>query len=136
MDFFLTYWFEILVGVFLLSWLILRQNGVWQKNVTAHHEDQQLIRGTYDEVFKAVGLALAAHDFTIREKDHDKGIITAEVPWTMKSFGERIQMQLHPQKEYVYLHILSTCKMETQLFDWGKNRKNVDHLFESVKKLT
>lgn len=136
MDFLFAYWFEILLGIFLLSWLILRQSGIWQKNVTAHHEDQQFIRGTYDEVFRAVGQALTEHDFTIREKNYDKGIVTAEVPWTMKSFGERIQMQLRPQKEYVHLHILSTCKLETQLFDWGKNRENVDRLFESVKKLT
>lgn len=134
MDIFFTYWFEIIAVVFLLSWLILRRNGIWQKNVTAHHEDQQLIQGTYDEVFSALGEALTAHDFTIQEKDYDKGIITAEVKWTMKSFGERVRMQLRPQKEYVHLHILSTCKVETQLFDWGKNRKNVARLFEAVKK--
>jgi len=56
------------------------------------------------------------------------------VKLNFSSWGEDITVQLGPDG---YLEsIKSKCSFPLQLFDWGKNRENVDSLTQELKRLT
>lgn len=49
---------------------------------------------------------------------------------SMKSYGEKITVTLTPSAGGTDVHILSECGMPTQLMDMGKNKSNVEQLFQ------
>ncbi len=135
MDFLFNYSFEIAFGTFLIMWLIYRQNGTWQQSITAHYQNRRVIQKDYKEVFRAAIDTLNYCGFTIDKKNYRERYITARASWTMKSFGEyiTIKMKNNDQKNHVAFH--SRCKLETQLFDWGKNKQNAQKFFKILDKL-
>ncbi len=132
MDIFFAYWFEILLALFLLTWLVLRQSGWWQKRITSHYETEECFRKRFVEVWEGAEKAMMACDFTILNRDKTKGTIQAEAKWTMKSFGEHISVTIEEKDDGVRVHFRSNCKLETQLFDWGKNKKNARCFFREL----
>jgi hypothetical protein len=127
-----TYWFEILLAFFLIAWLVLRQSGWWQKRMTGHYETEEFFRERFIEVWQGAEKAMMACEFSILNQDEMNGIIQAEAKWTMKSFGERIIVTIKEKEEGVSVHFKSNCKLETQIFDWGKNKKNARCFFQAL----
>lgn len=59
-------------------------------------------------------------------------MMRATVNVTLMSWGEHITINVgqHPQGSVV--HIESKCAMPVQLVDWGRNKKNVDHIVRGL----
>lgn len=135
MDFLFNYSFEIALGTFVVMWLIYRRNGTWQQTITAHHQDRKVIQKQYEEVFRATIDTLNYCDYTIEKNNYSEGYITATASWTMKSFGEYITIKMKANGQNTHVEFHSRCKLETQLFDWGKNKQNARKFFNILKKL-
>lgn len=121
-----------LLAVVLLAWLFLRKGGILEQIVGNKYEKQQFINATCDEAMIAVEYALKYCGFPLTEKDYEQKIINAEAPWTMKSFGERIQIVLKPKENGTLVYFHSACKMPTQIIDWGKNKQNTEEFFKVI----
>jgi len=121
-----------LLAVVLLAWLFLREDGILEQIVGSKYEKQQFINTPSHEAIIAVEYALKHCGFSLTQKDYEQKIINAEAPWTMKSFGERIQVILKSKENGTLIHFYSACKMPTQIIDWGKNKQNADKFFKVV----
>ena len=64
------------------------------------------------------------------EKSKFKPLITAKSGMTIWSFGETIQITFIDKKT---VEIQSKCNAPTQMFDWGKNEKNVNTLVDLIE---
>lgn len=56
----------------------------------------------------------------------ERGILTAETGFTMKSAGERIEFILTKKEDGVLVNISSKPTLSTVLHDWGKSKENVE----------
>jgi hypothetical protein len=54
----------------------------------------------------------------------------------MKSFGENIRITITAENEGTHIYFQSRCKLETQLFDWGKNKLNAKRFFKVIEVIT
>jgi hypothetical protein len=63
------------------------------------------------------------------------GVLRGSTPTSFASWGENVQATIGhgPRGAVVTLH--SKCALPTQLFDWGKNRKNVERIVEALRTL-
>lgn len=53
---------------------------------------------------------------------------------SMKSWGEDITLTLESVNEYATkVTIKSECRLQTQIFDWNVNQKNIDKLFSMME---
>ena len=132
MEFILTYITEIFIVLFIAAWLVFRRNGLWQDKITAQHSEQRLVKATYREAVSAVEDALRYCGFKVTDRNYRQGTVTAKANWTMKSFGEQIEISLTPREDGVLIHFHSACNLETQLIDWGKNRSNAERFFKVI----
>lgn len=132
MEFILTNLTEVFIVLFIAAWLVLRRNGVWQDKVTARHSEHRFFGGSYKEAVSAVEDALRYSQFDVTDRNYRKGMVAAKTKWTMKSFGEQIQVTLTPREDGVLIHFHSACNLETQLIDWGKNRQNAEQFFKVI----
>ena len=85
-------------------------------------------------VFDAVHKALASIS-VVQEVDAEGQYAAGAIGWSMRSWGERIQIWVEPAPPGTILTVESRCKVRTQVIDWGRNRSNVDRLLETVKEL-
>ena len=54
---------------------------------------------------------------------------------TMSSWGETVTINLsRVSPNEVRVDVLSECNMPTQIFDWGKNKKNVGMIFDHMNR--
>jgi hypothetical protein len=67
---------------------------------------------------------------TFTEKSKFKPLITAKSGITIWSFGETIQITFIDKNT---IEIQSKCNFPTQMFDWGKNEKNVHTLVDLIE---
>jgi hypothetical protein len=59
-------------------------------------------------------------------EDRERGTITAQVPFSFKSWGEVVTVQLSGVDGDVGVDVASQSSWRMTLGDWGKNRHNVD----------
>ncbi|TYP92017.1 hypothetical protein LX73_2260 [Fodinibius salinus] len=116
-----------LLGIVLISGLVFWQYG------GSEYEEKRIIKTSYEDASTVVEDALRYCKFTPKSKYPNRGIINAESKWTMKSFGEDIQVILSEKEEGVHISFYSRCKLETQIIDWGKNEQNAEQFFKAVK---
>jgi hypothetical protein len=85
-------------------------------------------------VFDAVYKALASIA-TVQQVDPAGHYAAGAIGWSMRSWGERIQIWVQPAPPGTLLTVESRCKVWTQVIDWGRNGSNVDRLLKTVKEL-
>lgn len=61
------------------------------------------------------------------------GAVQAQLNMSMTSWGEKLTVSLAEFPGGTNVHIHSTCSFGLQLVDWGKNKKNVEHLAQGLK---
>lgn len=69
----------------------------------------------------------------VREATFAHTTLTAHM--NIWSFGENVTVALCRIDDATLIDITSTCRMSTQIADWGKNRRNVLRLFDSIEAL-
>jgi len=52
---------------------------------------------------------------------------------TIWSWGEDIQVTFQENEQGTLLKFVSSCKLSTQIIDWGKNKKNAKKFFTALQ---
>lgn len=81
-----------------------------------------------DEFREKLKRVLAELPFLILRQDNDRIIL--KVGWTIWSWGENIIIDLSKNGQVT---VLSKCVFPLQCIDYGKNKENVELLFERLQ---
>lgn len=86
-----------------------------------------------DQVFSAAFAVLSdAEAVSIVSADEALGEIAADVDRSGKSFGERLDVSVEPSGAAETSLWLRSKSSRRTLWDWGKNRENVEWLVEAI----
>lgn len=85
---------------------------------------------SYDDVLSAILQAIADCSIRIESADSPSGQIVASAGISLRSWGERIEIQVSRADNRTKVSISSTPK--AQLVDLGKSRGNIDRLFAAI----
>jgi hypothetical protein len=77
--------------------------------------------------------ALRQLNAEIRETDVAAGLFKARTRWTWRSFGEDVIVQITGDPDAPVAHITSRPVVRTTLVDYGKGRRNVEHLAAALE---
>ena len=83
----------------------------------------------YEKSLKALKLIKAL----VTNQDKDSGKIEAKTGFSLKSFGEKVEIKINPKTNEVL--ISSKPSVPTTLFDYGKNLENVQKILNYLKKI-
>jgi hypothetical protein len=101
----------------------------------AHSNEQsKFAQGDYPTVFNTMLEALKEAEFGVKESDQEKGYIKTVKGFSLSSYGENIEIFFKQAGDRIEIKIRSACVSPTQLIDFGKNKKNVNAIFESLAK--
>lgn len=73
---------------------------------------------------------MAALGWTIEHTDRDGGVITAQAPVSLRTYGDRVSVVLAESGETTVVEASSVST--GQLYDWGKGRHNIQQLFAEI----
>ena len=74
--------------------------------------------------------------FKIYKEDVNDGIILFKVGMTLWSFGEKFKIAISSaEANLTKVEIASEAALAAQIYDWGKNDKNVTNFFQTLKNL-
>ena len=76
----------------------------------------------------AVKAGLHALGWTIRQETNQTIVASATI--SLHSWGEKISIQFLPNGS---VSVTSACAFPLQIYDWGKNKQNVDRLMHAIK---
>jgi hypothetical protein len=83
-------------------------------------------------VIVSVLCALASGGYQVKEvrQASDGCVLTSEIPSDMFSLAGQLVVAVHRAQEGTSIH--AETRIEGQLYDWGKARRCLDHLFDGV----
>jgi hypothetical protein len=97
--------------------------------------DEAAFMTNEDAAWEAAKAGLAASGAKPREEDRAQGWMVWRRGWSMSSWGETITVRFRNDGEgRVAVHVESRSQMRTTLVDWGRNRKNVRTVIETMKR--
>ena len=67
-------------------------------------------------------------------RDPAAGRLEADTPFSFKSMGEKIKVEVSGVDGDVLVQLKSASRMRTTLFDWGKNADNIQRLTDWLTK--
>ena len=60
------------------------------------------------------------------------GVFTAKTGFSMTSWMEFIEVRCEQKADKVHINFLSICGLPTQIYAWGKNRRNAERFFREL----
>ena len=97
--------------------------------MAANHEDRRQYAVSTALLFERCRDALSECGFTIERALPAAGRIEANAGVNWKSFGETIELTVQDGT----VHVRSSCKVSTTVFDFGRNRQNVEAIFRALE---
>ncbi|HRP64711.1 MAG TPA: DUF1499 domain-containing protein, partial [Thauera sp.] len=97
--------------------------------MAANHEDRRQYAVSTALLFERCRDALSECGFTIERVVPAEGRIEASAGVNWKSFGETIELTVQDGT----VHVRSSCKVSTTVFDFGLNRQNVEAIFRALE---
>ena len=98
--------------------------------MTAHFWVEETFPGTQEQITGACFTALSECRFTVTESNDAQGWIRARTRISFRSWGENITITVQMSGK---TEIVSQCRVPTTIFDWGKNRANVNKLLSKLR---
>ena len=65
----------------------------------------------------------------------DKLLFYANARVSLNSWTENIEIKIEEMEDFNVINFFSICAMPTQIFDWGKNKRNAKRFFKELDKL-
>lgn len=110
------------VGAHPTRRIVLTQEGLNGAEMAAYYETTRSFNGNRREVEDALLAVLNSLNLRWLGELSGKDVLTVRVPINDCSWGERIEIQFSGPST---LKVSSKCVFPFQLYDWGKNRRNV-----------
>jgi hypothetical protein len=100
--------------------------------MTANHQMNRQYTTDFDLLFMKCQEAIKLCAFELQESDSSSGYIKAKTKMSWKSFGENIELRINHNGA---INITSTSSVPTTLYDYGKNKENIESLFRTLDTL-
>lgn len=98
--------------------------------MTASYNESRTFDLERDLLLERAKMALERSKFKIKFFDKTSGNIQAKTKLSWWSWTEDVTVNINEKSE---VQILSKCAFPMQIFDWGKNRENVNKFFSNLK---
>src|SRR5690606_31768840 len=86
----------------------------------------------YLDFLEAVNTALVKSGFKEVNVHPKNGVFTAKTGFSMSSWMEFIEVRCEQKADNIHVNFLSICGLPTQIFAWGKNRRNAERFFREL----
>lgn len=135
MEFLETYflWVLLLIAVvFIFAYKKLTKK---PDAITSKFEARKKIDGNPNENLKIILEALKNSGFRKVRLDEDDKRFYAQTRFSMSSFSEYIEVSVSHDNLSTELKFKSICALPTQIYDWGKNKRNFRRFEKELEKL-
>jgi len=107
-------------------------------NIPKNKRNRKIIelQCSYNEAFNLCMSALNSIGARISEIDKSSGSIIAKTGLNMKSWREVITFNIQKADNKVKIEVMSKCRLQSQIFDYGKNYENVKKIVDFLKSKT
>jgi hypothetical protein len=103
--------------------------------ITSKFEARKRIYGNPSDNLKFIENALKNAGFKNVGIDSDENRFYAQTKFSMSSFSEYIEVSYNKDQHTTELKFLSICALPTQVFAWGKNKRNYKKFEKELEKL-
>ena len=127
------WWLLLLITiVFIFVFKKLTKN---RDAITSKFEAKKKINGNPTDNLKFIGEALKNAGFKKVGLDKDENRFYAQTKFSMSSFSEYIEVSYSHDNLSTDLKFKSICALPTQVFAWGKNKRNYKKFEKELEKL-
>jgi hypothetical protein len=104
----------------------LRSRGIDLPNANVFQERVVELAGSREEISAGIDRALGDLKASILPSEPGNEKILARVPWSWKSFGEVLSIEIKPGESAKHqVRVSSRPRLKTTIVDYGKNAENV-----------
>lgn len=122
-----------ILGIVFLIYLVRMIRASFNASApTAKYNAERVYRIRSYQMRKAIMRALEEAKFELCNVSRDGAEIVAVSNASFRSWSEHITIRLVDKSEECTVRFRSVCAMPTQVFDWGKNRKNALDFFRKL----
>ena len=122
-----------ILGIVFLIYLVRMIRASFNASApNAKYNAERVYRIRSYQMRKAIMRALEEAKFELCNVSRDGGEIVAVSNASFRSWSEHITIRLVDKSEECTVRFRSVCAMPTQVFDWGKNRKNALDFFRKL----
>lgn len=97
--------------------------------MAAKFEDSKKFALNKSQLLDKVKMVIEKCNFEIKSFDKDLGLIQAKTKISLWSWSENIEVRIQDDG---HVKVKSECSLPSQFIDWGKNKRNVKQIFESL----
>ena len=127
------WWLLLLITiVFIFAYKKLTKN---RDAITSKFEAKKKINGNPTDNLKFIEEALKNAGFKKVGLDKDENRFYAQTKFSMSSFSEYIEVSYSHDNLSTDLKFKSICALPTQVFAWGKNKRNYKKFEKELEKL-
>ena len=103
--------------------------------ITSKYETRKKIKGLPQHNLELIKQALKNAGFKKVGIDEEERSVYARTSFSMSSFLEYIEITYQQRQEQTELNFKSICALPTQIYDWGKNKRNFKKFEKEIDKL-
>lgn len=98
--------------------------------MTAKYQESRNINLEKDQLIERLEQAIKKSKFVVKSVDKSKGIILAKAKLNWLSWTENIRVEIKDDSE---VEVTSICAFPLQIYDWGKNKDNVNKIYRNLQ---
>ena len=103
--------------------------------ITSKYETRKKIKGLPQHNLELIKQAVKNAGFKKVGIDEEERSVYAWTSFSMSSFLEYIEITYQQRQEQTELNFKSICALPTQIYDWGKNKRNFKKFEKEIEKL-
>lgn len=127
------WWFLLLITIVFI--FVYKKRTKNPDALTSQFKAEKKVYGNPADVLKWIENALKNAGFTRVGLDENENRFYGQAKFTMSSFSEFIEVSFSQNEYSTDLHFKSICALPTQIFDWGKNKRNYKKFEKELEKL-
>jgi len=130
-----NYYGWILLIITIIVFFIVKRLSKNPDALTSKYTAEKTIQGSPGESLKKIGKALKNSGFRQVGLDEDEKVFYANTKFSMSSFSEVIFVYYVTDEKATHIIFKSICGLPTQIFAWGKNKRNYKRFEKELEKL-
>lgn len=135
MEVYLINWGWIVCIVLVTFILVYKKITKNPDAITSKYETRKKINGLPQHNLELIKQALKNAGFKKVGIDEEDKSVYAQTSFSMSSFLEYIEITYQQTQEQTELNFKSICALPTQIYDWGKNKRNFKKFEKEIDKL-
>jgi hypothetical protein len=100
--------------------------------LTSKYLENRNYQVSYLQLIEAINAAMVKAEFKGVSMHPKSAAFTAQTKFSMSSWAEFIEVRCEQHQNNIAVNFLSICALPTQLYAWGKNRRNARKFFREL----